>query len=50
VPREWTDLADIDPSSGSPRRLSIDPLLELVALVETLRGTHTPRAKKRVAP
>jgi hypothetical protein len=45
VPREWTDLADIGPSSGSPRRFAIEPLLELVALVEALRS-----AKKKVAP
>jgi hypothetical protein len=36
VLREWTDLADIDPSDGSTRRFSIVPLLELVALVEDL--------------
>jgi hypothetical protein len=36
VPREWTDLADIDPSCKSPRRLAIEPLLQLVALVEDL--------------
>ena len=36
VPREWTDLADIDPSSESPRRFAIELLLELVALIEAL--------------
>jgi hypothetical protein len=36
VLREWTDLADIDPSCGPSRRFSIVPLLELVALVEDL--------------
>jgi hypothetical protein len=43
VVREWTDWAA--PSSGRvpslpPRRLDIEPLLELVALVEQL--THQP--------
>jgi Family of unknown function (DUF5372) len=36
VRREWTDLADIDASCGSARRLAIEPLLVLVALVEDL--------------